>query len=216
MSKKQRLELTWIGKDEHPRAEPRILLEEPSKSHHAARRQDNSEVFENLVILGDNLLALSALMHGFEGKIGCIYIDPPYNTGSAFLNYDDGVEHSLWLTHIRDRLEKLWRLLRSDGGVLLISINDDECHYLKVLCDELFGRAAFKSCAIWNTEGNTDNQAKVIRYHEYVLIYCKGELPSLGVVDPNVLQESKLKKERRLMHERPVRLNVVYKTGTRI
>src|SRR5690348_16196914 len=137
-----------------------------------------------MVIEGDNLLAIRALEAEFTGKIGCIYIDPPYNTGSAFDEYDDGIEHSLWLTHIRDRLEILWKLLRSDRGVLLISINDDEAHYLKVLCDELFGRNAFKATLVWNTEGNTDNQSKIIRYHEYILVYCKGELPNPGVVDP--------------------------------
>lgn len=141
------------------------------------------------------MIALQSLVQEHEGGIGCIYIDPPYNTGSAFPEYDDGIEHSLWLTHIRDRLTLLWRLLRSDRGVLLISINDDEAHYLKVLCDELFGRGAFKATLIWNTEGNTDNQSKIIRYHEYILVYAKGELPEPGVIDPNTKEDSKLNKD---------------------
>ena len=195
MSQNLRLELTWVGKDQQIRLEPRVLIEDVANSYHASARSSENEVFDNSVILGDNLLALAALASSHTGTIGCIYIDPPYNTGAAFAEYDDGIEHSLWLTHMRDRLVHLWTLLRSDRGVLLISINDDECHYLKVLCDELFGRIAFKGTLIWNTEGNTDNQAKIIRYHEYVLVYCKGELPDLGVIDPNISENSKLKKE---------------------
>jgi len=122
-----------------------------------------------------------------------IYIDPPYNTGSAFFTYDDGLEHSLWLSLMRERLELLWKLLTPRNGTLLISINDDECHYLKVLCDELFGRDAFFCSFVWNYEGNTDNQAKVIRYHEYVLVYSKsGDIDEPSVLDPNVDEASKL------------------------
>ena len=97
MSKKQKLELTWIGKENRPKLEPRILLEEADKSHHAAHRVSKSDIFDNLLIQGDNLLALKALEQEFTGKVKCIFIDPPYNTGSAFEHYDDGVEHSLWL-----------------------------------------------------------------------------------------------------------------------
>jgi len=187
----KRLELTWIGKDERPRLEPRILLPEASLAHVSAtnvgRRSDH------LVIEGDNLLALKALEQEFAGKVKCIYIDPPYNTGSAFFTYDDGLEHSLWLSLMRARLELLWKLLTPRNGTLLISINDDECHYLKVLCDELFGRDAFYCSFVWNYEGNTDNQAKVINYHEYVLAYSKsGDIDEPNVVDPNVGADSKL------------------------
>ncbi len=111
MTRKQRLELTWIGKDERPRLEPRILLEDTEKSHHAKHRVTSHDIFDNRLIFGDNLLALKALEQEFAGKIKCIYIDPPYNTGSAFEHYDDGIEHSLWLSLMRDRLELLRSLV---------------------------------------------------------------------------------------------------------
>ena len=104
MTPKQRLELTWIGKDERPRLEPRILLEDSERSYHAAHRVTDGDVFDNRLIFGDNLLALKALEQDFAGKVKCVFIDPPYNTGSAFTHYDDGLEHSLWLSMMRDRL----------------------------------------------------------------------------------------------------------------
>src|ERR1700691_1668667 len=111
MSGKQRLELTWIGKENRPRLEPRILLEDPEKSYHAKQRVTENDIFDNRLIFGDNLLALKALEQEFARKIKCIYIDPPYNTGKAFTKYDDALEHSIWLSLMRDRLEILWRLL---------------------------------------------------------------------------------------------------------
>ena len=104
MTKKTKLELTWIRKDERPRLEPRILLEDPELSYYAPQRVTENDIFDNRLIFGDNLLALKALEQEFAGKVKCIFIDPPYNTGSAFQHYDDGVEHSLWLTMMRDRL----------------------------------------------------------------------------------------------------------------
>src|SRR5438552_5164862 len=112
---KHRLELTWIGKENRTRLEPRILLEDPTNSYHAAHRVTENDLFDNRLIFGDNLLALKALEQEFSGKIKCIYIDPPYNTGAAFTHYDDGVEHSIWLSLMRARLEILWRLLAADG-----------------------------------------------------------------------------------------------------
>lgn len=134
MQKKlQRLELTWIGKDKRPRLEPRVLVEDAAKSHHAAtRRCDGKDVFDNMLIHGDNLLALKALEQSFAGKVKCIYIDPPYNTGSAFTHYDDGLEHSIWLGLMRERIELLYKLLANDGS-LWISIDDREEAYLKLL-----------------------------------------------------------------------------------
>ena len=148
MKPKQKLELTWIGKENRPRLEPRILLEDPEKSYHAAHRVTNRDLFENRLIFGDNLLALKALEQDFAGKLKCIYIDPPYNTGSAFTHYDDGIEHSLWLSLMRDRLELLSRLLSPDGSIW-ISIDDNEQHYLRVLMDEIFGRHNFIACNVW-------------------------------------------------------------------
>ena len=148
MSNKQKLELTWIGKENRPKLEPRILLGDPAKSYHAPHRVTESDLFDNRLICGDNLLALKALEHEFIGKIKCIYIDPPYNTGSAFEHYDDGVEHSLWLSLMRDRLEVLRRLLSTNGS-LWINLDDNEAHYCKVLCDEVFGRQNFLGNVIW-------------------------------------------------------------------
>jgi adenine-specific DNA-methyltransferase len=113
MDKKQKLELTWIGKENRPRLEPRILLEDPEKSYHSPHRITDYDLFDNRLIFGDNLLALKALEQEFAGKIKCIFIDPPYNTGSAFEHYDDGIEHSIWLSLMRDRLDILRTLTAS-------------------------------------------------------------------------------------------------------
>ena len=139
MASRTKLELTWIGKDARPRLEPRILLEDTSQSYHAAKRRSKADIFDNRLIFGDNLLALKALEQEFSGKIKCICIDPPYNTGSAFDHYDDGVEHSVWLSLMRDRLDLLQRLL-ADNGTLWVFLDDNEVHYLKVMMDEVFGR----------------------------------------------------------------------------
>ncbi|MCS6265138.1 MAG: site-specific DNA-methyltransferase [Nitrospira sp.] len=191
-----KLELTWIGKENRSKLEPRILLEDCEKSYHASHRVTDHDIFDNRLIFGDNLLALKALEQEFTGKIKCIYIDPPYNTGSAFEHFDDGLEHSLWLSMMRERVELLWRLLSSANGTLLVSINDDEGHYLKVLCDEICGRSCFVASLVWNYEGNTDNQARIINYHEYILVYSKtGEVDEPGVIDPSIGQHSKLYRE---------------------
>ena len=158
-NRKQKLELTWIGKEERPRLEPRILLEEPERSYHAAHRVGENDLFDNRLIFGDNLLALKALEQEFTGKIKCIFIDPPYNTGSAFAQYDDGIEHSLWLSLMRDRIDLMRRLLNEDGS-LWITIDDNEAHYLKVLCDEIFGRSNFVANAIWEKKYSPQNDAK--------------------------------------------------------
>ena len=141
-NQKARLELTWIGKEKRPRLEPRILLEEPDKSYHARHRVTDNDIFDNKLIFGDNLLALKALEQEYAGKVKCVFIDPPYNTGSAFKQYDDGLEHSIWLGLMRDRLEILYSLL-SESGSLWITIDDNEAHYLKILCDEIFGGKQF-------------------------------------------------------------------------
>jgi adenine-specific DNA-methyltransferase len=173
MSKKTKLELTWIGKEHRPRLEPRILLEEADKSYHAAHRVTDRDLFDNRLIHGDNLLALKALEQDFAGKVKCIFIDPPYNTGSAFEHYDDGVEHSLWLSLMRERLELLRRLL-ADAGTLWITIDDNEAHYLKVLCDEVFGRDCFVASIVWRSTDNSNNDAKQFSVdHNYIFVYSK-------------------------------------------
>lgn len=173
MSRKQRLELTWIGKDERPRLEPRILIEDLEKSYHAKERISEADIFDNRLIFGDNLLALKALEQEFSGKVKCIFIDPPYNTGSAFEHYDDGIEHSLWLLMMRDRLELLDRLLSQDGSIW-ITIDDNEAHYLKVLCDEVFGRKNFICSVIWRKNYSPKSTARHFSEdHDYIIVFSK-------------------------------------------
>ena len=173
MNNKTKLELTWIGKDQRPRLEPRILLEDPALSYHAAHRVSDTDLFDSRVIFGDNLLALKALEQEFTGKIKCICIDPPYNTGSAFTHYDDGVEHSLWLSLMRDRLELLMRLLSPEGS-FWVFIDDTEAHYLKVMLDEIFGRANFVSSICWQKIHSIKNDARLLSVsHDNILVYAK-------------------------------------------
>jgi len=171
MNNKQKLELTWIGKGKDPKLEPRILIEDPEKSYGDPKS-------ENMLIHGDNLLALKALEQDFAGKIKCIYIDPPYNTGSAFskFEYEDNLEHSIWLSLIKPRLELLKRLLHPTEGSLWISIDDDESHYLKVLCDEVFGRNNFVANVIWEKKYTISNDAKWFSdNHDHVLVYASNK-----------------------------------------
>jgi adenine-specific DNA-methyltransferase len=175
MKSKQRLELTWIGKEKRAKLEPRILLEDPTKSYHAKARVTANDIFDNRLIFGDNLLALKALEQEFAGKVKCVFIDPPYNTGSAFTHYDDGVEHSIWLSLMRDRLELIHRLL-SDDGSLWITIDDNEAHYLKVMCDEVFGRTNFVSNVVWQKKYAPQNNAIWLSdSHDHVLLYAKNK-----------------------------------------
>ena len=188
---KQKLELTWIGKHKRPKLEARILLEDPEKSYHAKVRSE-SAAFDNRLIFGDNLLALKALEQEFTGKVKCVFIDPPYNTGSAFTHYDDGLEHSIWLGLMRDRLEIIERLL-SDDGSLWITIDDNEAHYLKVLCDEVFGRGNFIANAIWQKKFSPQNDAKWLSdNHDHILIYAKHK----EIWRPNLLERSELADSR--------------------
>jgi len=170
-NRKQKLELTWIGKEQRPKLEPRILLEDPTNTYHAKHRVTDKDIFDNQLIFGDNLLALKSLEQEYSGKIKCVFIDPPYNTGSAFEHYDDGLEHSIWLGLMRDRLEIIRNLL-SDDGSLWISIDDNEAHYLKVICDEIFGRKCFISSIIWENFYGRSNAAAISPSHNYILVYA--------------------------------------------
>ena len=182
-SNKQKLELTWIGKDKRPKLEPRILLEDPDKSYYAKQRVTDNDIFDNRLIFGDNLLTLKALEQEFSGKVKCVFIDPPYNTGSAFTHYDDGLEHSIWLGLMRDRLEIIRRLL-SDDGSLWITIDDNEAHYLKVLCDEVFGRGNFVSNVVWQKKFSPQaNSVWLSDSHDHVIVYAKNK----DVWRPNLL-----------------------------
>ncbi|AXF85575.1 Modification methylase MboII [Ephemeroptericola cinctiostellae] len=173
--KKQKLELTWIGKELRPKLEARILLEDAARSYHAKSRVGERDIFDNQLIFGDNLLALKALEQEYAGRVKCVFIDPPYNTGSAFTHYDDGLEHSIWLGLMRDRLEIIRRLM-SDDGSLWITIDDNECHYLKVLCDEVFGRGNFVANVVWQKRTSPDNRLRLGNAHDHVLVYGKSPL----------------------------------------
>lgn len=173
--KKQKLELTWVGKDVRPKLEPRILLEDPSRSYHAKHRVGESDIFDNRLIYGDNLLALKALEQEFTGKVKCIYIDPPFNTGEMFENYDDGLEHSIWLGQMRERFISLRQLLSIDGS-LFVHLNDDELDYCKVLLDEIFGRSNFVNRITISARSpsafSTVNPG-VFKASEYILWYAR-------------------------------------------
>ncbi|MBT9100528.1 site-specific DNA-methyltransferase [Methylovulum psychrotolerans] len=169
---KTKLELTWIGKDKRPKLEPRILLENPELSYHAQQRVSADDRFDNKLIFGDNLLALKALEQDYAGKVKCVFIDPPYNTGSAFTHYDDGVEHSIWLSLMRDRLEII-RALLADDGSLWITIDDNEAHYLKVLCDEIFGRGNFVANVVWQKRTSPDIRSTIGAGHDHLLVFAK-------------------------------------------
>lgn len=181
--------LNWLTRDEDIKAASRA----PYRLLEVVPKLSTGNKNDNMLIQGDNLEALKALLPYYAGRVKCIYIDPPYNTKSAFEHYDDSLEHSKWLSMMYPRLEMLWHFLSSKNGVILISINDDEGHYLKTICDEIFGRKKFIATLIWNYEGNTDNQAKIINYHEYILVYSKsGEIDYPDVIDPNIGNKSKL------------------------
>jgi adenine-specific DNA-methyltransferase len=196
-----RLELTWIGKENRPQLEPRILVEDPEKSYHAKFRVAEGEhegsrgdaetrsgntarnlsansaslredFFDNRLIFGDNLLALKALEQEFAGKIKCIYIDPPYNTGNAFTHYDDGVEHSIWLSLMRDRLELLRRLLTEDGSIW-VNLDDNEAHYCRVLMDEVFGRPNFVANIVWQKRIQPDMRSTLGAGHDHILVFAR-------------------------------------------
>jgi adenine-specific DNA-methyltransferase len=170
---KQKLELTWIGKEKRPKLEPRILVEDPVKSYHAKHKVSDGDIFDNRLIFGDNLLALKALEQEFTGKVKCVFIDPPYNTGSAFTHYDDGLEHSIWLGLMRDRLEIIRRLLADDGS-LWITIDDNEAHYLKVVCDEVFGRANFVANVVWEKVYTPKSNGRGLSAdHDHILVFAR-------------------------------------------
>ncbi len=175
MQKKGKLELTWVGKYDEKKIEPRILVEDKSKSY----GDPNSE---NMLIHGDNLIALQALQQDFAGSIKCIYIDPPYNTGSAFEYYDDNLEHSIWLTMMQQRLKLLHGLL-SDDGFLCCQIDDSESHYMKVLLDEIFGRSNYLTTLYVRVRYPDKTLKSDMDFHkeiEQVLVYRKlyGAVPN--------------------------------------
>lgn len=170
--KSQKLELKWLGKDKIHSIEPRIFIEDKLISYSHERE---GSVISNMLIHGDNLLALKALESEYFGKVKCVVIDPPYNTGSAFSHYDDGLEHSMWLTLIRDRLILIYNLLSEDGS-LWITIDDHESHYLKILCDEIFGRVNFISDITWQRKYSVSNNfVGIASICDRILVYRKSD-----------------------------------------
>ena len=168
MEKQGKLELTWVGKYEEEKLEPRIFIEDEQYSY-----GDTSE--GNMLIHGDNLIALEALQQEYTDKIKCIYIDPPYNTGSAFEHYDDGVEHSIWLSLMRKRLILLRNLL-SDDGFIFVQIDNNEMAYLKILMDEIFGRNNFVNDIVWKRKGGSVNPKNRLNNNtDYILWYAKSD-----------------------------------------
>jgi adenine-specific DNA-methyltransferase len=188
MVKHQKLQLTWMGKNERKNPEPRIFIEVPELSYNNKNitfsKSVNKITSENFLIHGDNLLALQALVNDFENKIKLIYIDPPYNTGNAFSSYDDGVEHSIWLDLMYERLEILQKLL-SPTGVIAVQIDNSpnsitqqspESAYLSIIMDEIFGRTNYIATLVWKKKGNPGNTAKGIgTITESILIFSKNK-----------------------------------------
>lgn len=173
---KQKLELTWIGKNnpeyDISNIEPRILEEDPKLSN--CKNDPNTE---NMIIHGDNLLALKALLPEYEGKIKCIYIDPPFNTGVAFEHYDDSVEHSTWLSLMRSRF-CLLKCLLSEDGFLLVHLDDEEAAYSKIVLDECFGRENYLNTISLSTNdpsGFKATSSSIFSTGNYIFVYAKNK-----------------------------------------
>lgn len=178
MTKKQKLELTWVGKENRPQLEPRILLEDSEKSYHSTYRVSDHDIFDNRLIKGDNLLALKAVEQEFAGAVKCVYIDPPFNTQQAFEHYDDGIEHSVWLSLMRDRLEIVHHLISPDG-TLFVHIDDNELGYLVVLLDEIFGRKNRVSIVTFKQGAATGHKSinpGIVSTSNFILIYAKDKM----------------------------------------
>lgn len=178
-NKLNKLELTWIGKDDEPFViEPRLLLYTPEFSFGEVETGSlpNGKPWPgNMLIHGDNLLALRALEQDFAGQIKCIYIDPPYNTGNAFEHYDDSMEHSIWLLLMQRRIQFLYELLAKDG-VMFINLDENEHAYCKIICDEIFGRSNYVGDLIWQKRKGGGNDSRYFAIdHDYILVYAKNK-----------------------------------------
>jgi len=213
--------LEWIGKSKvinhHQDVPFRVLERKYSFDENGQHEADNGS--ENMIIRGDNLEALKALLPRYEGRVKCIYIDPPYNTAKSSEKnkawvYSDNVDdprikrwlnetvgdegedltrHDKWLCMMYPRLKLLYKLLAQDG-IIFISIDDNESHNLRFICDEIFGRKSFIAQIVWRSDGNFDNQAKIKNCHEYIICYIKNpDLVGLpNGIDPNVTEGSKI------------------------
>ena len=173
-------ELNWVNRNQAEQTAesvPYHLLEFEQAYGDEAMAKDN------LIIQGDNLQALKALLPLYGGQVKCIFIDPPYNTQSAFEHYDDKLEHAQWLSMMYPRLQLLKDLLH-DTGSIWITLDDNESHYLKVMCDEIFGRRNFMGNIIWNHSVQAKGYAgKFSIHHNHILVYRKSDsflLKNLG------------------------------------
>jgi len=160
--------LDWLTRPEDERAAAsvpyRLLEAVPELSY-------GDEQTENMLIQGDNLEALKALLPFYAGRVKCIYIDPPYNTEAALPHYDDNLEHSIWLSILYPRLELLREFLSEDGSIW-VSIDDREAHYLKVIMDEVFGRRRFVATNVWQKRYSRENREAIGDVHEYLFVYA--------------------------------------------
>lgn len=166
--------LQWLDRDNHVKAAEevpyRLLVADDDLSG------GDFVNTENMLIQGDNLEAVKALLPYYAGKVKCIFIDPPYNTKSAFEHYDDNLEHSQWLGMMVPRLRLLRELLSEDGSIW-VTIDDNEAHYLKVVMDEVFGRKNFVANVVWQSKDTPGNNAnEIAQTHNHVLIFKKGNL----------------------------------------
>lgn len=200
MAGKQKLELTWIGKGNLERPESRILIEDPELSYHASKLHTATDIFENKLVYGDNLLALKALEQEYTGKVKCVFIDPPYNTQNALLPYDDGLEHSRWLSLISERLVILKKLMAQESSIW-ITIDDNEAHYLKVLLDEIFGRNCFVADITYERSGSAGlgQGGEFVNTTEHLLVYKKGELKFNEVLGTTPLEQKTMKRYNKVL-----------------
>lgn len=195
MANNQKLELTWLGKDKEIKIEPRILVEDKEKSN--CKNDPNTE---NMLIHGDNLLALKALESKYAGKVKCIYIDPPYNTGNAFEYYDDNREHSIWLNLMRSRLVVLFNLLK-DGGSIWVSIDDIESHRLRMLLDEVFGSQNFVADITYERSGSAGlgQGGLFVNNSEHIMLYSKGYFEYNEILGSTPLELKTMKRYNKVL-----------------
>ncbi|MHB8529797.1 MAG: site-specific DNA-methyltransferase [Caulobacteraceae bacterium] len=169
---KQKLELTWIDKEQRPNLEPRVLVEDPLISYRSQAKGGDGQL-NNMLIHGDNLLALKALESAYVGSVKLAYIDPPFNTGQAFEHYNDGVEHSAWLNLISARIALIHSLL-SDDGSIWVHLDDHEVHRARCLLDEAFGTRNFVATVIWEKADSPRMDARLFSgRHDYIIVYAR-------------------------------------------
>jgi len=192
----KRKEIFWnetLAPDEIDRLlEPKVLTNFKKYDKNGEHKVDSISLDDNLIIKGNNLLALHSLKKTYEGKVKLIYIDPPYNTGSDSFGYNDSFNHSTWLTFIKNRLLIAKELLKDDGSIW-INIDDNESHYLKVLCDEILGKDNFVTTIVWQKFHSVKSNAEfnISKSHDNILVYVKN--PSLVSFNKLPMSEDALK-----------------------